>query len=211
MPTTPPQSTAAPSTPTALVVPVILALAGLVAPPTLWSQTVSARGLAPDRCEVQSLVFCVRHSVSGAAYEGGSLEPAGRNWMQQLRLTQDDEPQPHIAGPVIGGVLGGALGFFVGGFAGAGIECSLECSGDFAGFLGFIFGAGVGEVLGVAVGAHLGNERRGQLGDVAGASLGVALLGLGLGSVLDAPGLVIATVPVQIGTSVYIERSSGRH
>jgi hypothetical protein len=106
-------------------------------------------------------------------------------------------PPEDPLGTVVGGVLGGAAGFFAGARFGAGVENS------------HFWGAAIGESVGLAVGAHVGNGRRGNLGEDLVASLGVGAVGVAIVLSLGETGLLLAPV-VQVAAVATTELTAGR-
>jgi hypothetical protein len=113
---------------------------------------------------------------------------------------------------------GGVVGFLGGGVVGAGIDRARDrpC-GETCGLGGFLLGSLIGGSTGMAVGAHLANDRTGNVLLGSAATLGTGVVGVlaviaAERVVADrAAGVLLAAVPlVQIHVAVTVERASSR-
>jgi hypothetical protein len=113
---------------------------------------------------------------------------------------------------------GGVVGFFGGGLVGVGIDRARDrpC-GEICGLGGFLLGSLVGGSTGMAVGAHLANDRAGNVLLGSAVTLGTGVVGVlaviaAERVVADrSAGVLLAAVPlVQIHVAVTVERASSR-
>jgi hypothetical protein len=107
-------------------------------------------------------------------------------------------------------VLGGAAGFFAGAMVGGSVENRFfPCHCDDPGLMGVLWGAAIGESVGLAVGAHVGNGRRGNLGEDLVASLGMGAVGIAVAFGVGEAGLLFVPV-VQVVAVATTELTAGR-
>lgn len=119
-------------------------------------------------------------------------------------------PPGNPLGTVVGGVLGGAAGFFAGAMVGGSVENRFfPCHCDDPGLMGVLWGAAIGESVGLAVGAHVGNGRRGNLGEDLVASLGMGAVGIAVAFGVGEAGLLFVPV-VQVVAVATTELTAGR-
>ncbi|HEX2091142.1 MAG TPA: hypothetical protein VHG28_02025 [Longimicrobiaceae bacterium] len=128
-------------------------------------------------------------------------------------LTGSGAGSPRLLRPVLGGIAGGTVGALVG--FGVGLGLNRGCTGDEICLIPALLGSIVGESLGVPLGVHLAEGRRGSLLLGAGASLGIAGVGLAGMAVLGdsgppAQGIAVLVPVAQLAASIAIERGTAR-
>ena len=135
---------------------------------------------------------------------------AGQPSADRFYLTAQ-EPRRTTGRLVAGGLLGGAVGFFGGGIAGAAIAC--ECADvedDLCALDGYLIGATLAEAPLLPLGVHLANDTSGNYFLELLASSAIAGVALGLASIEGNGVFLIPVPPLQLLTSIAIERATAR-
>ena len=122
-------------------------------------------------------------------------------------LTQAARTDASTRSMILGGIIGGTLGAFAGAWTGASIEnCDNAQRSENCGLAGALIGGIIGESIGVPIGVNYvanggGNLRRSM-------AVSLTLTGACLVTAYQTAGAsVLAMVPLQILTSVRVERS----
>jgi hypothetical protein len=163
------------------------------------------------------VVFAVALGVLSSGGVTGQ-EPGARPLPRAIDVAPSHAAGSSTKSLYLAALGGGVVGFFGGGLVGVGMDRARDrpC-GEICGLGGFLLGSIVGGSTGMAVGAHLANDRAGNVLLGSAVTLGTGVVGVlaviaAERVVADrSAGVLLAAVPlVQIHVAVTVERASSR-
>lgn len=134
----------------------------------------------------------------------------GSDWCRTEYIAAHIEPEQEIltGRVVLGSTIGWGLGLLAG--VGTGVLIQPSAGDSYIGAGEWWLGALVGTSIGAALGSHLANDRRGNFGAGFAGSLLIVPVALLAGALTAEAGGLLLIPAAQIGTSVIIERKTGR-